>query len=76
MLSASPRTSAGGAFGLDDVDGLMVMKVSRRDWIWNVPGVSAVAMRLNVSTGETASEVADSRPILSQARYLFVAYPN
>jgi hypothetical protein len=33
MASASPRTSAGGALGLVDVDGLMVRNVSRSVWI-------------------------------------------
>lgn len=46
------------------------MKVSRRVWIWNVPGVSAVGMQLKDSRGETASVLADSIPYLSQLRYL------
>lgn len=74
MVSASPRSSAGGALGLDDVEVLMVMSVSRIVCSWKVPGVSAVAMRLKDSRGETASDVADRMPILSHARYLFMVH--
>lgn len=68
MASASPRTSQ----VLDDAlfGALMVRNVSRRVWIWNVPGVSAVGIMLKDSRGDTASDVADNRPILSHDRYL------
>lgn len=69
MFSASPRIS-GKALALDDVVGLMVRKVSRGVWIWNVPGVSAVGIARKDSRGETASVLLDRRPNLSQLRYL------
>lgn len=69
VLSASPRIS-GSAEALEDVDGLMVRKVSRKVWIWNVPGVSAVGIQLKDSSGETASVFAERIPYLSQLKYL------
>jgi hypothetical protein len=66
---SSPRTS-GGALALEEREGRMVRKVSRRVWIWKVPGVSAVGMRVKDSSGEMASDVAVRMPILSQERYL------
>ena len=71
IVSASPRTS-GALLDLDEglVLDLMVRSVSRRVWSWKVPGVSAVGMTLKDSRGDTASEAAESIPILSQERYL------
>jgi hypothetical protein len=66
---SSPRTS-GGALALEEREGRMVRKVSRRVWIWKVPGVSAVGRRVKDSSGEMASDVAVRMPILSQERYL------
>lgn len=73
ILSSSPRNSA-GEVDLDDVLGLMVTNVSRRVCSWKVLGVSAVAMTLKHSRGEMASDVADRKPILSQARYLMFSH--
>lgn len=69
ILSASPLIS-GKLFALEDVDGLIVKKVSRNVCIWNVPGVSAVGIQWNVSSGDMASVVADNMPYLSQLKYL------
>jgi hypothetical protein len=69
VLSASPRIS-GNAEAFDDVEGLIVRKVSRSVWIWKVPGVSDVGIELKDSSGETASVFADKMPYLSQLRYL------
>ncbi len=69
MASPSPRIS-GSALDFDDVDGLMVKKVSLKVWIWKVPGVSAVGMERKHSRGETASVLADRMPNLSQLKYL------
>jgi len=43
IASASPLTS-GKAVAFEDVVGLSVRNVSRRVWIWKVPGVSAVGI--------------------------------
>lgn len=67
--SESPRISV-DAPGLDEVDGLMVRKLSCDVCIWNVPGVSAVGMGRKDSRDETASVLADSIPYISQLRYL------
>lgn len=48
----------------------MPRKVSRKVWIWNVPGVFAVGKTEKDSRGETASEVAEREPSFAQARYL------
>lgn len=69
IASASPRTS-GRALDLDEVEGLIVRNVSRRVWIWNVPGVSAVGIERKDSSGDTASVFADRMPYLSQLKYL------
>jgi hypothetical protein len=55
---------------LEDRDARTERNVSRRVWIWKVPGVSAVAIMVKDSSGEMASAVAVKRPILSQERYL------
>lgn len=73
LSSSSPRSSAGAVDLVDWVwFGLMVIKVSCKVCSWNVPGVLELgsAMTLKHSSGETASEVADRAPILSQARNL------
>lgn len=69
IISPSPLTS-GNADALEDVVGLRVRKVSRRVWIWKVPGVSAVGMERKDSRGDTASVLAERIPYLSQLRYL------
>jgi len=69
MASASPRTS-GRTLDFEDVEGLIVRNVSRRVWIWNVPGVSAVGIERKDSRGDTASVFAERMPYLSQLRYL------
>jgi hypothetical protein len=66
---ASPRIS-GKALAFEDVDGLMVKNVSRKVWIWNVPGVSVVGIARKDSSGEIASVVADGIPYLSHPKYL------
>jgi hypothetical protein len=51
-------------------DSFTVRNVSRRVCSWNVPGVSAVGTAVQVSRGETASDVALRIPYLSQLRNL------
>jgi hypothetical protein len=70
VMSVSSPLTSGGALGLAEREARTDRKVSRRVWIWKVPGVSAVATRLKVSSGVMASELAVRRPILSQERYL------
>ena len=69
---ASPRTSGAG-FDFDDFDARTVKKVSRRVWIWKVPGVSKVGRMEKDSSGVMASESAENMPILSHDRYLIWA---
>lgn len=69
IMSPSPLTS-GNADAFEDVVGLSVRNVSRRVWIWKVPGVSAVGMERKDSRGDTASVLAERIPNLSQLRYL------
>lgn len=68
IVSASPRTSTALEEAL--LGAFMVRNVSRRVCSWKVPGVSPVGITLKDSRGDTASEVAERRPILSQERYL------
>ena len=72
ISSASPRISMPTGPALDEEDSLIVIKVSLWVCSWNVPGVSAVAMILNDSRGDTASDKAESCPILSHERYLLI----
>ena len=66
---ASPRTS-GAALAFDEFDARTVKNVSRKVWIWKVPGVSKVGIMVKDSREVMASELAVKRPILSQLRYL------
>ena len=70
LISVASPLISGKALAFEDVDGLMVKNVSRKVCIWNVPGVSAVAIARKDSRGDTAEVVAESMPKLSQVKYL------